>query len=131
MQATRSTKYTTEVKSIIKEYNHATNNQILKELRQTYPEVTATTVHRITARMAERGEISEAPLNMHGSLRYDSNTSDHDHFLCQSCGGIRDIDVASSVIPEISEALGGCKITGRLVINGSCETCLVKKKEKK
>jgi hypothetical protein len=51
--------------------------------------------------------------------------------LCQSCGGIRDIDVADDVIPTISKALGGCRITGRLVINGSCELCLIKNKENK
>lgn len=128
MQATRNTKYTTEILKIISKLGHATNLEILLVLRKSYPEVTATTVHRITTRLSDRGEIAEAPHDIQGAIRYDVKTQPHDHFLCQSCGGIRDIDVAEEVIPTISSALGGCRITGRLVIYGSCETCLIHNK---
>jgi Fe2+ or Zn2+ uptake regulation protein len=127
MQATRSTKYTQEVSRIIETSGHVTNAEILEELRKIYSDVTATTVHRVTTRLAEHGRITEAPHDRHGAIRYDNNIKSHDHFLCQSCGGIKDIDVAEQVIPSISRALGGCRITGRLVIYGSCENCLVKK----
>ncbi len=128
MEITRSTKYTKEIEEIISIFGHATNMQILTKLRINYPEVTATTVHRVTARLAEHGVIQEAPHDKNGAIRYDSNTIPHDHFLCQSCGGIRDIDIAKKVKPLISSALGGCRITGRLVIYGSCETCLLHKR---
>lgn len=131
MQLTRTTKYTTEVEQVLNNLKHATNLEILENLRENYPEVTATTVHRVTSRLAERGIIAEAPYDKHGSVRYDSNVELHDHFLCQTCGGIRDIDIAAEVIPTISKALGGCRITGRLVIYGSCETCLLKRKDNK
>ena len=129
MQLLRTTKYTTDVEQLIESMGHATNLQLLNELRKKYPEVTATTVHRITSRLLEHQLISEAPHDINGSSRYDANIELHDHFSCQSCGGIRDIDVAEKVIPTISKALGGCSITGRLVIYGSCETCLIKNKE--
>jgi Fe2+ or Zn2+ uptake regulation protein len=129
MTLTRSTKYTEEILRILELEGHATNAEILEELRNKYFDVTATTVHRVTSRLADRHEISEAPHDKHGAVRYDSNNTLHDHFLCQSCGGIRDIDIAEEVIPTISKALGGCRITGRLVIYGSCETCLLKRKE--
>lgn len=125
MQLTRTTKYTEQILRILNKEGHATNAEILEELRLIYSDVTATTVHRVTSRLADRQQIAEAPQDKHGSLRYDKNTDLHDHFLCQSCGGIRDIDVAEDVIPKISEALGGCRITGRLVIYGSCEACLI------
>jgi Fe2+ or Zn2+ uptake regulation protein len=128
MQATRSTKYTKEILRIVETSGHATNAEILEVLRKTYFDVTATTVHRVTTRLADHGEIAEAPHDINGAIRYDCNTEVHDHFLCQSCGGVKDIDVADDVIPTISKALGGCRITGRLVIYGSCERCLIKKK---
>jgi Fe2+ or Zn2+ uptake regulation protein len=129
MQATRNTKYSKEIENILELYGHATNSQILKQLNVPYPEVTATTVHRVTTRLAERGVVTEAPRDKTGATRYDSNTLAHDHFICNLCDGIRDIDIAKELIPKISNALGGCKITGRLVINGNCEACLINYKE--
>lgn len=126
----RDTKYSKELLTVISKLGHATNAELLVKINDVYPELSATTVHRASARLAERGKLGIAPSDMHGSMRYDANTEPHDHFVCTNCGGIRDIIVAESIIPTISSALGGCKITGRLLIQGSCETCLTKLKEK-
>jgi Fe2+ or Zn2+ uptake regulation protein len=126
MKTMRYTKYTQDIIDIIRDKGHATNLEILDEIQLSYPQVSATTVHRVTSRLCENGLISEAPVDLAGSMRYDSNLSPHDHFICTNCGGIRDINVADEFIPSISKALGGCKVTGRLVINGSCELCLRK-----
>lgn len=124
----RDSKYTKEIATIIKKLGHATNAELINELQKLYPRVSATTVHRSTARLAERGILALAPSDSHGSMRYDARSEEHDHFICKNCGGIRDIDVADELIPTIVKALGGCKITGRLLIQGSCEKCLVKLK---
>ena len=120
----RNTKYTAAVLNIIQKHGHTTNTEILTKLSDGYPHISATTIHRITTRLSERGEIGLAPSSNDGSMRYDANTQPHDHFICAGCGGIRDIDIAVAVTPLISTALVGCKITGRLVIHGSCEKCL-------
>jgi Fur family transcriptional regulator, peroxide stress response regulator len=125
---TRDSKYTKEITKIIDNFGHATNAGILLKLQAIYPDVSATTVHRSTSRLAERGLIAVAPPDNQGSMRYDANTNAHDHFICNYCGGIRDLEVADKLIPTISKALGGCKITGRLLIHGSCETCVNKQK---
>jgi len=122
----RDTKYTKELLLAISELGHATNAELLDKLTGVFPDLSATTVHRSSARLAERGLLGVAPPDMQGSMRYDANTKPHDHFVCTNCGGIRDIVVAENIIPTISSALGGCKITGRLLIQGSCETCLTK-----
>jgi Fur family transcriptional regulator, peroxide stress response regulator len=125
----RDTKYTREIIKMINSLGHLTNAKILSELQKIYPDVSATTVHRSTSRLAERGLITVAPPDNQGSMRYDANTNAHDHFVCNHCGGIRDLEVAETLIPTISKALGGCRITGRLLIQGSCETCINKQKE--
>jgi len=131
MQATRTrdTKYTREITKMVHRFGHATNADLLQELQKLFPDVSATTVHRSTSRLADRGLIGVAPPDSNGSMRYDANLRSHDHFMCDSCGGIRDIVVAEKLIPTISKALGGCKITGRLLIQGSCESCINKQKE--
>jgi Fe2+ or Zn2+ uptake regulation protein len=128
MNSTRNTKYTKELQLIIERLGHATNSELQKELMKIFPDVSATTIHRITARMLERGELIEAPADSQGSMRFDSTLSPHDHFICQGCEGIRNLDIARDFLPKISKELGGCKITGRLVIHGSCEKCLKKNK---
>lgn len=125
MLATRTTKYTTAVIDTLSSLGHATNAEILEVLHKTYPDVSPTTIHRVTARLKELGKIAEAPADASGSMRYDANSKPHDHFICTGCGRMRDIDVADKLTPTISEALGGCKITGRLVMQGLCESCHV------
>ena len=123
MPEQRASKYKTAVLEILQKHGHATNAELAKIMRVSYPNVNNTTVHRVTARLLDIGLIAQAPSNFDGSFRYDINTFAHDHFVCEGCGGLRDIDVAETLIPKIETALGGCKITGRLVIQGKCEMC--------
>ncbi len=127
MKPSRDTKYSKELLSAIGDLGHATNAELLVQLRSVFPEVSATTVHRATARLADRGKVLEAPVSKHGCLRYDSTTTPHDHFICSVCDGIRNINIAADILPMVSSALGGCKITGKLVIYGTCERCLNRK----
>lgn len=121
---TRNTKYSTAIADQLTKLQHATNAELLHALRQEFPELSATTVHRATARLAERGVIGTAPATQDGSMRYDANTSPHDHFVCLGCSTMRDLDVATELIPKIEESLGGCKISGRLLVSGTCKRCL-------
>lgn len=124
MKPSRDTKYSKELLSAIGDSGHATNAELLVQLRSVFPEVSATTVHRATTRLADRGKVLEAPASKQGCRRFDSTTIPHDHFICSVCDGIRNIDIAADVLPMVSSALGGCKITGKLVIYGTCEKCL-------
>ncbi|MCA9346747.1 transcriptional repressor [Candidatus Saccharibacteria bacterium] len=122
----RVTKYSTEILQIIRSTGHITNAGVLEILRKHFPTVSPTTVHRVTSRLEARGSVAKAPSDEDGSMRYDSNTLPHDHFICGICGTIRDIDVAGNFIPKISKSLGGCSISGRLVIYGDCDKCNIK-----
>lgn len=125
--AQRQTKYCTAIQKFLLEYGHATNAEILRELRVHYPDLSATTVHRATARLASRGTIGLAPKDTDGSMRYDSNTTPHDHFQCASCGLLRDTNVKDKLIPMLEESIGDCSISGYLTIYGECKQCLRRK----
>jgi Fur family transcriptional regulator, peroxide stress response regulator len=101
--SSRQTKYCEAIREILSRFSHATNNELLTELKKTYPQLSATTVHRATARLAGRDEISPAPAGLDGAMRYDANTKPHDHFMCTVCD---------------------CRISGRLTISGVCKRCL-------
>jgi Fur family peroxide stress response transcriptional regulator len=119
----RQSKYCSAIGEILARLGHATNAELLDELRKDYPELSATTVHRATARLAERGQISAAPLGRDGVMRYDANTTAHDHFQCQRCFMLRDADIRDAVVLVIQAAISDCEIGGRLVISGMCKDC--------
>jgi len=119
----RQTKYCHSIKNQLATLGHATNTELLLLLRDTFPKLSATTVHRATARMASRGIISIAPPDFRNSTRYDSNIIPHDHFQCLSCGLLKDADIRDEIIPIIEGSINGCKISGRLIINGTCKKC--------
>lgn len=120
----RETKYCNAVRDCIAQLGHATNATILDQLRAQYPNVSATTVHRVTARLYGRGEVALAPPDQYGSMRYDANTEPHDHFLCSSCSLLRDTDVKEEIIPILEASIGDCKISGQLTISGICKQCI-------
>lgn len=120
---TRQTKYCVQIEGIVKKLGHASNAQILTELHALYPDVSATTVHRATARLASRGELGVAPVDSGGAMRYDANTTPHDHFLCVHCGLLRDVDIANQLAPLLENALEDCSVSGRITISGTCKSC--------
>lgn len=119
----RQTKYCQAIETLLASMEHATNAELLVELHKTYPNLSATTVHRATARLAARGSVAVAPPSRDGSIRYDTNVIPHDHFMCTSCGMLRDADVKDKVTPILESSMDDCHISGRLTISGLCKNC--------
>lgn len=120
----RTTKYISLVHSVMTHVGHATNSELLLALREKYPSLSATTVHRITSRMASRGELRLAPSGKDNALRYDANITAHDHFMCESCGMLKDALLGDSIRERIEVAIGkDCSISGSLTVSGICKNC--------
>lgn len=122
----RQTKYCLAIRQELTVLGHATNARLLDNLRQTYPTLSATTVHRATARLASRGHIAIAPSARDGSAQYDVNTKPHDHFQCSECGLLKDTDIKDKIIPVLESSIGDCSISGQLTISGICKKCINK-----
>jgi len=120
----RTTKYIAAVRALMKRAGHATNVELLEKLRKQYPDVSATTLHRITSRMVERNELQMAPPGIGNVMRFDSNIALHDHFMCTRCRMLRDADLRETIVPQIEEMIGDdCQISGRLTVTGLCKKC--------
>ncbi len=120
----RTSKYIDAVRKLIAQRGHATNAELIAALHHDYPNLSATTVHRVTARMHERGELQLAPSGNANILRYDANLSPHDHFLCDICGLLRDASLSDVIRPIIEQAIGDdCSISGSLTVSGICKQC--------
>lgn len=119
----RITKYTDSILSILCQLQHATNAEIAGRMRESYPDISDTTVHRITQRLRDDGVIGLAPASRQGCLRYDFSPESHDHFICSECDSLQDIKVPDSVRCQIERQLDGCCFDGPLVITGVCQQC--------
>lgn len=120
----RTTKYVTAVLDIVRSTGHATNAEIWTTLRRTYPAVSATTVHRVTARLLDHGALTLGPVARDGSMRFDANVVTHDHFMCERCGLLKDAVLAPVLGPLIEREIGdGCQISGSLTVSGICKAC--------
>lgn len=109
--------------SALRRFGHATNLQLHEELVQTMPRLTAQSVHRITARLLEHGEIGLAPSDGRNVV-LDARNDIHDHFVCTSCGGIIDLDLPDNVIAGIQDQLGRNLVRDGITIRGRCENCI-------
>lgn len=120
----RNTKYTLAIHDWMKRLGHATNLELLERLRLEFPDVSATTVHRVTTRLVARRELQLAPSGRDNAMRFDANLAPHDHFLCECCGLLRDVDMKSEIKPLLERTLGdGCSISGNLTVSGICKRC--------
>lgn len=119
----RQTKYCQAIEDMLDSFGHATNAELLRELRKTYSELSATTVHRATARLALRGKIAVAPSSNDGAMRYDTNVTPHDHFHCSSCDMLRDTNIKDKVASVLELSIEDCHISGRLTVSGTCKQC--------
>ncbi|MCA9348957.1 transcriptional repressor [Candidatus Saccharibacteria bacterium] len=120
----RESKYCTLIRQAVKSLGHASNAEIAVLVRKHYPYVSDTTIHRATARLAGRGEISVAPADTSGAMRYDANIKPHDHFLCTECDELQDIDVLPLVMNTLENCTArNCQISGRVLVSGICGRC--------
>lgn len=120
----RETKYCNAIRVYMATAGHATNADIHAHIRERFPTVSATTIHRATARLAERGDLGVAPSDKQGAMRYDDNTTLHDHFMCERCDMVRDAHLSAELKPIIERKIGeGCAISGSLTVTGLCKKC--------
>ena len=120
----RTTRYVAAVREALREMGHASNADLLEKIRIQYPLVSATTIHRVTARMLERGEIRLAPTKRDNAMQFDNNATPHDHFMCTICEQLRDTAFSDSLRQQIERLVGdGCSISGDLTVTGICKIC--------
>lgn len=125
----RQTKYAIAVLETLRLYKHATNLELLQNVQNAYPEVSATTIHRVSARLKDNGSIGCAPKPTNGAQRYDINPKPHHHFMCVQCSRICDVPEtaeARAVINQLKELSGECALAGTLTMRGICKRCVNK-----
>lgn len=102
---------------------HPSANMIYNDLKPSIPKLSLATVYTNLKLFEEQGQVIRVA-NVKGFERYDADTSEHVHFVCDECGAV--IDVMDANIKSAKRAcqFGQAKIkTIKIVLHGTCEGC--------
>lgn len=104
--------------------DHPTADVVYTNVRQQLPNISLGTVYRNLTLLAELGEIQKLRVG-DGVDHFDADTSNHNHFICEKCGRVIDLEMDS--IDEILITAGshfGGQIKGHVTyFYGNCDQC--------
>lgn len=103
-------------------HDHPTVETVWRGVRKTLPDVSLDSVYRILDDFAEAGVIRR--LAGGKVIRYDSDTTPHEHFVCRRCGVMHDFRGM-----DVGRVMACCGEFGKvesveLTVSGVCRQCL-------
>ncbi len=103
---------------------HPTADEIYKALEGKFPNMSVATVYNNLRVLREIGLVRELTYG-DSSSRFDCNTSEHYHIICQDCGKIVDFHYPSlEEVESLAEQVAGFDISHhRLELYGICNEC--------
>ncbi len=107
--------------------DHPTAGEVYRRVRRRLPRVSLGTVYRNLQKLAAQQQVRVVHL-VHRAARYDGMLAEHDHFLCERCGEVRDLARHDAPQPRWA-ALGraGYAVRAHAVsIYGTCPSCRAK-----
>ncbi|WP_413775142.1 peroxide-responsive transcriptional repressor PerR [Gracilibacillus pellucidus] len=113
---------------LLKAETHPTADDIYKALEGKFPNMSVATVYNNLRVFREIGLVRELTYG-DSSSRFDCNTSNHYHMICENCGKIVDFHYPSlDEVEALAEQVTGFEVTHhRMEVYGVCQEC---KKEK-
>jgi Fur family ferric uptake transcriptional regulator len=107
------------------DHTHPFAHEIYRRVHKRLPRISLATVYRNLHSLVEEGKIQTFLLDGQGA-RYDPETSEHDHFVCERCGRVDDLFLrrARRRIDLTSLAKQGYVVTTHnLTVHGMCQGC--------
>lgn len=120
---------TTQQKEVILKFlkevtSHPTAEEIFLAVRKEMPNISRGTVYRVLKHFKDLGEIKEL---MAQANHYDGDTSEHSHFICESCHRIYDIfDAPQELKFKKNNSVGQIR-SCQVYFYGQCHQCLQRK----
>ena len=122
-QANYSKKRQAIYEYLIEANEHPAAEWIYSALKPRFARLSLGTVYRNLMRFKDEGKLRSIAV-VDGQERFDGDTSEHAHFICESCGAVIDLDVP---LPEgIGSSIekSGFQVSARqLFLRGHCPSC--------
>lgn len=105
--------------------DHPTAETVYMGIREQYPHISLATVYRNLALLSDMGEIQKISTG-NGPDRFDGNAAPHNHFLCDRCGNVMDLEMDSiSYVDQIAGKTFPGVVQGHTILfHGICPDCL-------
>jgi Fur family peroxide stress response transcriptional regulator len=106
---------------------HPSAEWVYSGLKHDFPDLSLGTVYRNIAMLKASGMLKSVG-TVHGEERFDGDTSEHVHFVCERCGKV--VDIAPSPLfaendaVEIEHEYGVCVTRRQLIYFGKCGDCV-------
>lgn len=116
-------KYTKQKEAILnqvrKMHNHPTADEIYYALKKNDASVSLATVYRNLSTFAKSGEIVRVA-GCGGADRFDWRLDKHQHFVCDQCGMVHDVELDVQInLSQIPWLITGYNI----MVHGLCNKC--------
>lgn len=123
MKQRQTLQLTTTLQAVKGSHDHPTVEQVHERVKERIRNVSLATVYRNLEKLRSNGEVQLVRLEGRGA-RWDGMTCPHDHFVCEGCGAIIDLDLGAP-----AEAANGLSAEGFVVRThatayyGACPAC--------
>ncbi|MCD5325572.1 peroxide-responsive transcriptional repressor PerR [Pontibacillus sp. HN14] len=109
---------------LIGSMSHPTADEIYKALENKFPNMSVATVYNNLRVFREIGLVRELTYG-DSSSRFDCNTTEHYHAICDKCGKIVDFHYPSlDEVESLAEQVTGFEVSNhRMEVYGICEEC--------
>jgi Fe2+ or Zn2+ uptake regulation protein len=102
--------------------DHPTARQVFDLVRKSLPRVSLGTVYRNLCKLHEQGRLQVLQLGG-GVAHYDALVRPHDHFVCEDCGAVTDLEHRTAR-PTNELAKDGFLVHWQTtVVHGRCRHC--------
>lgn len=101
---------------------HPTADSLFATASDMMPGISLRTVYQTLTDLASMGEIRMIDVGT-GAGRFDPNTDDHHHVVCEGCGEVRDVYVEGSDALSVRGLDGFTVSHTAILFNGTCSRC--------
>jgi len=101
--------------------SHPDADWVYGKVREIIPNVSLGTVYRNLRTLVDSGQLITLETSL-GTIHYDADLSEHDHFVCEECGRISDLFIPRSDKEQL-EADGYEVKAVKRIFYGICKEC--------
>ena len=116
-------------KALQGDHTHPFAHEIYRRVHKKLPRISLATVYRNLHSLVEEGKIRILLLDEQAA-RYDSETSEHDHFICERCGRVSDLFLRRARRIDLTPLAkdGYVVTTHNLTVYGMCQVCAARRR---
>lgn len=120
----RATRQLTAVLDVlVASRDHPTAEQVFRRVRDRVPRISLGTVYRNLDKLREQGRLRVVRLAS-GEAHYDARVAAHDHFICERCHAVTDLEIATAPAATPQLLAGGHVVHWHTTaIYGLCGAC--------